>query len=73
MDADGKPKETLTEDDLKRLKNHLALLSGQHVEEFYHSAHRECCLHDGKLPAPRAIQQLVTAWKLLRGWAARRR
>ena len=36
------------------------------VEDSYHRAHRECCLHEKKLPSALAPQELVTAWKRLR-------
>ena len=44
----------------------LSLLTPSHVLEFYRDAYRECALE--RKPCARAIQQLVAAWKILRGW-----
>ena len=60
--------DVLSESELKDLQRNLALLSTSSVEDFYHQAHRECCLGEKGLPSPRAIQQLVQAWKQLRKW-----
>jgi hypothetical protein len=57
--------EILTEHELQELQHRLSRLSAWGVD-FYHRAHRECCLHEKKLPSARAIQELVTAWKRLR-------
>jgi hypothetical protein len=65
---DRPPKDALTAKELKDLQYRLAHLSDSHVEDFYITAHRECCLHGKGLPSPRAIQQLVQAWKQLRKW-----
>ena len=37
-----------------------------HSEDFYRDAHKECAPE--RKPSARAIQQLVTAWKILRNW-----
>ena len=54
--------EVLSEKDLKELQRRLALLSPQHVEDFYREAHRACCLHEGRFPSARSVQGLVQAW-----------
>jgi len=58
--------DALTESELAELKRNLLLLSGSGVENFYRDAHKECSLE--RKPNPKAIQRLVTAWKVLRGW-----
>ena len=60
--------DVLNEKELQDLQRRLSLLNPQHVEDFYNQAHRECCLGEKGLPSPRAIQQLVQAWKQLRKW-----
>jgi hypothetical protein len=65
---DPRDEEPLTEENLKSLQRHLSMLSSSSVEDFYNTAHKECCLGNKRLPAPRAIQQLVTAWKQLWKW-----
>ena len=58
--------DTLTESELAELKRNLQLLSGPSVESFYRDAHKECSLE--RKPTLKAIQRLVTAWRVLRGW-----
>lgn len=60
----------MTKDELERLRHQLAHLSDYHVEEFYRKAWESCRPGNG-VPAARAVQELVTAWKLLRKMAAR--
>ena len=55
-----------TEEELKQLHRNLALLSAQGVEDAYRSAHGESALE--RKPCAKTIQQLVTAWKILRKW-----
>ena len=63
------PKATLvlSKQALEDLQRRLALLSKHHVEGFYRRAYDECRL-EGRLPSPRAMQELVQAWKLLWRW-----
>jgi hypothetical protein len=57
----------LTREQVADLKRQL-LLSPSAVEDAYVEAHRRCC-YDGKtIPAAATIQQLVTAWRVLRGF-----
>jgi hypothetical protein len=58
--------DALTESELAELKRNLLLLSGPGVENFYRDAHKECSLEHK--PNPKAMQRLVTAWKVLRRW-----
>jgi len=55
-----------TEEELKQLKRNLSLLSPPAVEDAYRTAYRECAPE--RKPCAKAIQQLVTAWKILRKW-----
>ena len=58
--------ESLTQEQVDELRRNLSLLSPTSVEYFYRSAHKECALE--RKPTARAIQQLVTVWKILRNW-----
>ena len=52
--------------ELDELRRNLSLLSPSSVIDFYRKAHRDCAPE--RKPSPKAIQQLVTAWKILRRW-----
>jgi hypothetical protein len=56
----------LSRDDLDEFRRRLALLSASGVEGVYNTAHNDCRYDGKRLPPPAAIQQLVTAWKVLR-------
>ncbi|MBZ5684552.1 MAG: hypothetical protein LAP86_05905 [Acidobacteriia bacterium] len=58
--------DTLTQAQVDELRNNLARLSGPSVVDFYRDAHRECAIE--RQPGAKAIQRLVTAWKILRKW-----
>jgi len=58
--------ESLTRAELDELRRNLSLLSTPSVLDFYRDAHKECA--PARKPSARAIQQLVTAWKILRNW-----
>ena len=58
--------ESLTRDEVDELRRNLSLLSTPSVLNFYRDAHKECAPE--RKPTARAIQQLVTAWKILRSW-----
>jgi hypothetical protein len=62
----------LSGDELRELHRRLALLSPQHVQETYRRAHQQCAMTGDVLPKAAALQELVTAWKLLRNWKRRR-
>ena len=54
---------------LDELRNNMARLNGPSVMDFYRDAHRDCALE--RKPSAKAIQRLVTAWKILRKWGWR--
>ena len=58
--------ETLSREEVDELRRNLSLLSASHVVHFYRDAYEECAPE--RKPTARAIQQLVTAWKILRNW-----
>jgi hypothetical protein len=57
----------LTTEELRKLFAELAKLSPYHVREFYRQDW-DRCRPDKGVPRPRLIQELVTAWKVLRKW-----
>jgi hypothetical protein len=63
----------LSADQVRELYRKLALLSPHHVTDAYRKAHDECRmeLDAERLPKASAIQELVTAWKVLRQWKRR--
>src|SRR5215469_16247815 len=62
-------RDSFTQPELDELRNNLAKLSGPSVEDFYRTAYRECAVE--RKPGAKAIQRLVTAWKILRKWGWR--
>ena len=62
-EPEGNP---FSESELNELRNNLARLSGPSVEDFYRAAYRECAVE--RKPGAKAIQRLVTVWKILRRW-----
>lgn len=64
LDSDDRY-ESLTRE-IEELRRNRSLLSPSSVMDFYRAAHKECAAE--RKPTPRAIQQLVTAWKILRNW-----
>jgi hypothetical protein len=58
--------DAFTEAEVAELRRNLALLSGPSVVDFYRDAHRDCAVE--RKPDGKAIQRLVTAWKVLRKW-----
>jgi hypothetical protein len=60
--------DSMSEADLKELRESLSRLSPQHVQDFYHKAHEDCRLIYTRLPSPRKMQTLVQAWKQLWKW-----
>jgi hypothetical protein len=64
----ARAKDAMTQEDLEELNDRLSLLSPSHVEDFYREAYERCSLGCGSIPFPRAVQELVTAWKLLWKW-----
>ena len=64
-----KNRDALTEAELAELRRNLSMLSGPHVVDFYRESYRDCAME--RKPGPKAIQRLVTAWKILRKWGWR--
>jgi hypothetical protein len=58
--------DVLSKDELAALQKQLASMSVTALHDFYFAAHFRCKYEHGKLPSPKAIQELVTAWKVLR-------
>ena len=62
----------MSQSDLDALNEGLAKLSMHTVLEFYQRAYRDCrIINSSTFPTPRAIQELVQAWKQLRKWGKR--
>ena len=62
----------LTATELKELHRRMSLLSPHHVQEAYRRALSDCQMDGDVLPRASALQELVTAWKLMRAWKRRR-
>ena len=54
----------LSKQEIIQLRSQLAELNDAALRDFYTRAYTECSLH-GRIPTPRFIQTLVTAWKVL--------
>ena len=59
-------KDVLSKDELVALQKKLANMSVTALHDFYFAAYFRCKYEHGNLPSPRAIQELVAAWKALR-------
>ena len=60
-------KEQLTTLELKELSDKLSAMKQFEVEIYYKATHNACRYDiNGRVPCPRAIQELVQAWKALR-------
>jgi hypothetical protein len=59
-------REQLTPAQLTELRERLAGMSLTMLEIFYRATHNACAYNAMRLPSPRLIQELVTAWKALR-------
>jgi hypothetical protein len=65
----GKKEEVWTREELEEIARNLAVLSEPAVLEVYRRAYRECAIINSRtFPTARSMQELVTAWKLLRKW-----
>ena len=68
----AKQEEIWNRKDLDEIMHNLSLLSEHGVREFYQRAYRECAIINSRtFPSPRAMQELVQAWKQLRKWRSR--
>jgi len=63
----------LNKEELTHRERQLAVLSVQHVADAYRRAHEACRMDGDRIPQASAVQELVTAWKLLWRWRRRRR
>jgi len=63
----------LTRDQLAQLTRRLAVLSPYDVAKAYRDAYVRCAMNGDLLPPAAAVQELVTAWKLMRQWKLRNR
>jgi hypothetical protein len=55
----------LTKEDLAKRRRALSMLSEHSVRDAYRLAWEQCKMQGGSLPRASAVQELVTAWKLL--------
>ncbi len=56
----------LSREDLTEFQRHLSMLSVPGVEGVYQTSYADCKYDGKRVPSAAAIQQLVTAWKVLR-------
>jgi hypothetical protein len=56
----------LSRDQLAQLTRRLAVLSLYDVQRAYRDAYVRCAMNGDLLPPAAAVQELVTAWKLMR-------
>ena len=57
--------------ELAERRRRLAMLSPHHVAEAYRQAYEACRMEGDRVPRASAVQELVSAWKLL--WGQRRK
>jgi len=62
------PEEILTREDVAELQRRLSMMSITAVDDFYQYTHSACRIFPGHFPSPKAIQELVQAWKQMRKW-----
>jgi hypothetical protein len=62
----------LTPRELEDCQQRLSMLSPYHVTNAYRQAYEACRMDGDRLPKASAVQELVTAWKLLWKWRRRR-
>ena len=61
----------LNREELAERQRRLALLSPHHVAQAYRQAHEACRIEGDRLPRASAVQELVTAWRVLWRWRRR--
>ena len=59
-------REQLTAAELGELRKRLTEMPLSNLEIFYRATHHACAYDAMRVPSPRLIQELVTAWKALR-------
>ena len=62
----------LTKPEFAERQRRLAMLSPHHVAEAYRQAHEACRMEGDQLPRASAVQELVTAWRVLWRWRRRK-
>jgi hypothetical protein len=62
------PEEILSQQDLAELQTRLSMMSTTAVQDFYRYTHNTCRISLGHFPSPRAMQELIQAWKQMRKW-----
>lgn len=62
------PERPMTDEELVDLRRSLSMVSPYHVVQAYRDAYEKCRMDGDRLPSARAVQELVTAWKLLWKW-----
>jgi hypothetical protein len=62
------PEEILTRKDLAEIQQRLSMMSVTAVEDFYQYTHNTCRIGPRHFPSPRAMQELIQAWKQMRKW-----
>jgi len=67
----GRDSDALSREELAELRRSLSMLSTDGVERFYRQAYERCVLQPNRPPSALRMQELVTAWKLLRKWYRR--
>jgi hypothetical protein len=64
-----KKEDVMSREDLNALAENLAHLSMQALLDFYQHSYRSYrIINSSTFPTPRALQELVQAWKQLRKW-----
>lgn len=58
----------MTRDELREYRRRLSMLHPLRVRNSYREAWQACRMDGEALPAPRAVQELVQAWKQLWKW-----
>jgi hypothetical protein len=61
----------LTSDELNERQRRLSMLSVQHVADAYRQAHEACRMDGDLVPRASAVQELVTAWRVMWRWRRR--
>jgi hypothetical protein len=63
----------LSKEELAQRERQLSMLSPSSVAEVYRQAHHACRMEGDALPNASAVQELVSAWKLMWKWRRNRR
>jgi hypothetical protein len=66
-------KQVLSREDLAELQRRLSQMSVTAVQDFYRTAYLSCRLEEERFPSARSVQELVQAWKQMRGWSGNTR